>query len=184
MLQICLIVRRHLSSFKARRSFSTFMSVRSDYGRSESLKPQPKQDHFWKVNIIQRFISHKWPNKKRFLKHFVRLKFCFLNVKTKLDASSLLLMVWHFTRLQTSQNALKITHNGKSHTKQLSVTATLTTLIHNKLTQRYLAACSRVISSWLSTRLVRELLSRKSYKNASKCSTNAAPTSNQFNQPE
>jgi len=147
-------------------------------------KPQPKYGHFWKVNFIQRFIFHKWRNNKRLLKHFVSLKTCFLKVKTKLNPSSLLLKVWHFTRLQISQNALRTTHNGKSHTKQRSVTATLTTLTHNKLTQRYLAACSRIMSSWRSMRLARELLTRTSYKNASECSTNAALISNQFNQPE
>jgi hypothetical protein len=144
--------------------------------------PQPKYGHLWKVNIIQRFIFYKWRNNKGLLKHFVSLKTCFLKVKIKLKPSSLLLKVWHFTRLQSSQNALKITPNGKSHTKQRFVAATLTTLIHNKLTHRYLTAC--IISSWHSTWLARELLTRTSYTNASKCSTNAALISNQFNQPE
>jgi len=164
MLQICLIVRRHLSSFKARRGFSTFIcQPEVTMGNLKVQKPQPKYNYFRKVNIIQRFIFHKWRNNKRLLKRFVILKTCFPNVKTKLDPTSLFLVVRHFTRLQSSQNALKITHNGKSHTKQRSVTAKLTTLIHNKLTQRYLAAWNRIISSWRSTRLARELLTRTSY---------------------
>jgi hypothetical protein len=139
---------------------------------------QTKYENFWKMNTIQRFIFHTWLNNKRLLNHFLSLKTCFLNVRTKLHPSFLLLNFWYFTGLQSPQNTLSNTHNGKSHTKQPFVTATLTTLIHNKLTHRYLAACNCIISSWRSTRLAREILTRASYKNASESSTNVALISN------
>ena len=84
---------------------------------------------------------------KGILKHFISLRICFAEVKTKLRANSQFLMVCYFTELHQSQNALNTRHLNVNCTKmQLSLTATLTGIVHHKLTQRYLAAHSCVKS--------------------------------------
>jgi hypothetical protein len=107
--------------------------VRNKDGRSEGLKSPTEVWPTLNMNIIQRFVFRTWRHSYRLLKHFLRLKTCFLNVKPKLHATFLLLGVLYFTGLQRSQNTLSTyTLKRKLHTKQRSITAKLSTLIHNK----------------------------------------------------
>jgi hypothetical protein len=118
--------------------------------------PQPKYGHFWKANIIQRFVVHTWRHNERLWKHFVSLKtWCNFFVSWSVTFHWATAIAEH-----SNTNTLK----GKLHTKQRSLTATIITLIHNKSTQRYLVAYSRLLSSWRSTRPARELLTARNIK--------------------
>jgi hypothetical protein len=85
-----------------------------------------------------------WSSTRAFLKHFINPTSWFLKVKTKLDANYVAISLgYNDYRMYSMQTHFKV--NGTE--TQLSVTAILTTLIHNKLTLWYIVAHTCIISS-------------------------------------
>ena len=118
----------------------------------------PKPDHLWNVKTNQKFTPYLWHHHECLCKHFESLRSWFLTVKQNL-MHILFMKVWpfHSSTMIAEPIQHKQTNVNCTYT-QCPITATPTTLTHNKSAQRYVVTQSCIISGSRSMRPSRILL--------------------------